>query len=210
MVAAVAALAYILVKPFFDPPEEASTVASDVAPTTVVAEDGSFPDGTPPLSDAVLRLAELPPGWSTQAEIAGPRLGFCGGRNPSGAIPPAEELHATFSQGDVGPFLSSVTLRFVTDEEAEVYMDVVARILETCQQFQENGSAVTLEPSDFPKLGDETFAAHVLGENAAGTLEGDVVWVRRGARVFSISSIAFGDFDVDLVELLAERLARRL
>lgn len=208
MVAGVAALGYLLIKPFFDPPEEAQTVADRVAPTTTIAEDGSFADGSAPLSDAVLGLSELPTGWSTQAELPGPRLGFCGGRNPLQAIIPAEELQATFSRAAEGPFLSNVSLRFTNVDEAELFMDLVARTLETCHTYQQDGATFLLEPSDFPKLGDETFAAHlVVGDSI---LEGDVVWVRHGARVFNLSGVAFGEFDVDLIELLAERLARRL
>jgi hypothetical protein len=202
MVAAVAVLAYVLVRPFLTDPGGARTIADEAR--EVAADDG------PPLAKALLSLSDLPTGWSSQAELGSTRVGFCGGRNPLATVVPAEELHSTFSKTTNGPFLSEVALRYDTTHEAQVLMDLVAETLETCRSYDENGSSLTLEPLDFPEFGHDTFAAHVTGQSSLGPLEGDVAWVRKGSRVVSLSSIAFGDFDVDLVELLTEAVVKRL
>jgi hypothetical protein len=210
MVAAVAALLYVLVRPFITDPHGARTVADEPRTTTTESQ------GRPPLADALLTLADLPTGWSAQADPGGPRTGFCGGRNPLAVVIPAEELHATFSKTTNGPFVSELALRYGSEDEAEQLMGLVEDTFESCRSYDENGGSLTLEPLDFVGLGNDTFAAHVTGQTSIGPLAGDVVWVRKGNRVVSLATIAFSDLDgnlvsdVDLIELLTEAVVDRL
>jgi hypothetical protein len=209
LAAAVALLGYVLLRPFITDPSDARTIAGEPRPTTTVAADGTV-NGRPPLSEAVLTLNDLPAGWSSQAELTSTRVGFCGGRNPLATIVPVEEHRSTFSKTTNGPFLSQVAVRYRSSEEADRFLDLVAETLETCRTYEDGGATFFLEPLEFPDFGDDTFAAHVTGESPLGPLDGDVVWVRRADRLVSLSTIAFGDLDVDLLELLTEAVVRRL
>ncbi|MDP1803761.1 MAG: hypothetical protein Q8K72_01205, partial [Acidimicrobiales bacterium] len=120
MIGAVAVLGYLLVKPFLDSPERARTLSDASPPTPTTVGDGSLADGAPPLSDAALRLDDLPEGWTALADATGPPVGFCEGRNPLLAITPRDELHTSFTKGPQGPFLSNLSLRFATVGEAEL------------------------------------------------------------------------------------------
>jgi hypothetical protein len=209
MAAAVAVLAFLLVRPFITDPPDARTLQGDprVAPEV---DDEGFINGHPPLSEAVLTLRDLPRGWLSQAELTGTRVGFCGGRNPQTVIVPLEEHRASFSQGANGPFLAQSAVRFTDAQEAARFLDLVVDTFATCQSYDESGASVTLEPLEFPDLGDDTFAVKVTGETGGSTLSGHVVWSRIDDRLVSLSSVSFGaEFDINLVERLTEALLRR-
>jgi hypothetical protein len=221
LVALVAGFGYVLARPFLDGGGSANTLSSHPRPTTtttlaeaagaLAGEDGT-PEGPDPapLSAALPTLADLPSGWGVQADFLQQRIGFCGGRDPLSVLVPTEELRISYSEATTGPFVFDLTARYDTSAQARQLVDLVAETAEACRHYDEGGVQATLSPLEFPRIADQTFAAHIAGTTAQGSFEGDVVWFRRGDRVVSISSLAFGKIDVGLVEVLAELIARRL
>lgn len=186
-------------------PSDARTL-STAAPA--VEKDG--PSDTP-LAKVVLSLSDLPRGWATQAFDA-KADDICQGLIPRNAIPPLELQSAGFTQGSSGPFMTNVVSRFANEDTAKAYMDLTARTIDSCRNYESNGSTVRLSPLDFPAFGDDTFVAKATGTYAEAPLDGDIVYVRVGNRVASIETIAFGEsaLNTDLIEFLTRLISRRM
>lgn len=184
-------------------PPDARTVEEDVS---------SSPDEEfRPVSDAVLRLDDLPAGWAAQAHDPGVD-DVCHGRVPRQVLVPTDVASTSFTQGAAGPYLTNVLARFADEDEARAFMDLTERVIESCREYEANGATVRLGPLDYPRFGDDTFVAAATGESQFGPLTGRIVYVRVGSLVASVETIAFGDTEVsdNLVEHLSNELAKRL
>ena len=195
-------LGYVQIRDAEPPP--ARTVPEEVP--EVVADEG-----TRPVAEALLTLADLPRGWAAQAHDPGVD-DICHGRIPRSVIEPVEVASAAFTLGDAGPFITNTVARFVDEDAAKDFLDLTQTTVESCRQYEANETTVRLGPLDYPRFGDDTFVASAGGESPFGAISGAIVYVRVGSRVGSVETIAFGDTEIsdELVERLANLLSRRL
>jgi hypothetical protein len=187
-------------------PDRAETVPTEVP--KVDKRDA----GLRPLDQVALAARDLPSGWRKADKADPDATAICYGRSPASVLTPSDGKVVSFSQGASGPFLNNVVEQFANVEVAEEFMDLTAKTVNTCRSYEANDSTIHLGPVDFPKFGDETFAARVTGTSKYGAIEGRLVYVRKGARVTSLSTISFGGPGVsnELVLFLTRGLAARL
>lgn len=184
-------------------PSDAETLSDDVR--TAVVDPNA-----PRLDQVVLTLADLPRGWTAQA--SDPQSDdICQGRIPRSVLEPTGIQSATFT-ADNGALIGNVAQEFIDDDTAKAFVDLTARVIDSCRQYSAENSTVTLSPLDFPRFGDETFAVEVGGTSPGGPLHGAIVYVRHGHRVSSILTFNTGDAPLDkgLVEHLTQLVTRRM
>ena len=164
-----------------------------------------------PVADAVLELGDLPAGWAAQTHDP-TSDDICEGRTPRSVIVPDDIASAAFTQGSLGPYLTTTIARFSDREEALAFMDLTERVVETCREYQVGDAAVRLGPLEYPRFGEDTFVAAASGESGVGAITGRLVYVRVDRLVASVETLALGDGTVSdqLVEHLANLLAKRL
>jgi hypothetical protein len=167
-------------------------------------------EDAPPLGQVVLTLSDLPRGWSSLA--APTNAGICDGRIPETVIVPTATQSATFTQDDTQAVISSTIDDFPNVDTARAFMDLSARVIDSCRDSSANGTTTHLTPLEFPRFGDDTFAAALTSETAQGALRGDLVYLREGTRVATIASIQLTKepVDEDLLQLLVGRVSNRL
>jgi hypothetical protein len=168
----------------------------------------------PRLDQVVLQLKDLPRGWTAQA-VASDADDICNGRAPLSVIEPIESTKAVFTMGESGPFITNLVATFADEDEAQAFVDLTARTVESCRSYEgEGGTTVELGPLEFPNFGDSSFAAEATGTSTSfGDLAGDIVYVRVGRRVLSLETISFGESDplsAELVEHLTRLVANRM
>jgi hypothetical protein len=163
------------------------------------------------LKQVVLGISDLPDGWSSQSPDPGAAV-ICNGRAPATVLTPSDAEVRSFSQSAAGPFLTNVAEQFANVELAKQFMDLTAETADTCRSYEVNGSKIRLGALDFPEFGDETFAVRATGSSPLGALDGALVFVRKGSRVASLQTIAFGGSPVNqnLLAFLTRGLAARL
>ena len=164
-----------------------------------------------PVADAVLDLGDLPAGWSAQTHDPASD-DICEGRTPRSVIVPDDVASAAFTQGALGPYLTTTIARFSDRDAAVAFMDLTQRVVETCREYQVGDAAVRLGPLEYPRFGEDTFVAAASGESGVGAITGRLVYVRVDRLVASVETLALGDGTVSdqLVEHLANLLAKRL
>jgi len=186
-------------------PSRATTVPDD--PPVVDKPDS----GLRPLEQVALAVRDLPKGWTEQkADPAATAI--CYGRSPASVLTPSDGKIVSFSQSPAGPYLTNVVAQFANVEVAKEFMDLTAKTVNTCRTYKVNDTTVHLGPVDFPEFGDDTFAARASGTTKIGPIEGTLIYVRKGARVASLSTISFGGNAVssELTLFLTRGLAARL
>jgi hypothetical protein len=186
-------------------PGDAATLTAKPA-----AVDKERSDATP-LKEVALTLNDLPAGWATQTFDPGAD-DICQGRIPRSVLVPFEVQSSSFTKGPSGPFITDVAMRFVNVDTAKDFMALTAQTVDSCRAYEDNGSTIALGPLTFPKFGDETFAAKATGTSPYGALDGDIIYLRKGARVVSIQTISFATADVsnELVAFLTRLVEKRL
>ncbi len=185
-------------------PQDAATLSQDPAAVTV------DPDAAR-LDQIILTLADLPRGWSSQAK--NPSNGdLCNGRVPESVIEPTASQSAAFTFSDSGAVIGNTVLEFPNDDTAGAYLDLSARVLDSCREQARDGATTHLVPLDFPSFGDDSFVAELTGEGGSGPVHGAIVYVRHDNRVASIVSITLGqdELDRELVEHLVDLVTRRM
>ncbi|HJR26075.1 MAG TPA: hypothetical protein VJ804_11410, partial [Acidimicrobiales bacterium] len=180
---------------------DARTLAADATEPTLDSDRTR-------IDEVVLALDDLPRGWAAQAVEPAPD-DICDGRVPLSVIEPLETSRAAFTMGEAGPFITNVVSTFADADEAQAFLDLTARTIESCRTYEvEDGTSIELGPLEFPSLGDDSFAAEAVGTSPYGDLAGDFVYVRVGSRVTSVETIAFGAGESPLSPELVEHLTR--
>jgi hypothetical protein len=184
-------------------PDRARTLSKD-APAVATDRDA------PPLAQVVLTLSDLPRGWSSLA--APTNAGICDGRVPETVIVPTASQSATFTQDETQAIISSTVDDFADEDTAKAFLDLAARVIDSCRDSSANGTTTHLTPLRFPRFGDDTFAAALSSTTAQGSLRGELVYLRHGTRVATVTSIQLTDdpVDEDLLQLLVGRVSNRL
>lgn len=172
------------------------------------------------LAEALLRLEDLPAGWSPTPpgdDDNDDDSGFC--NQPPAVDPTAARASASadFQQSEFGPFFSQ-TLASYSSDDAKSIMKAIKDTLGSCSewvQVADDGTSMTwhLLPLSFPKVGDETFAARLSTSDVPffGAMQGDVVFWRRGNLIESVIYLTIGPAAgapnplADLVEKADER-----
>jgi hypothetical protein len=183
---------------------DADTLSKDPTPVTV---DRSAPR----LDQILLKLSDLPRGWEAQATDPSSD-DICDGRIPRSVIEPTGIQSAAFTKGDTGALIGNVVQEFTDDSAARAFMDLTARVIDSCREYSADQATVHLTPMEFPTFGDQTFVAEASGDSAGGAIHGAIVYVRQDHRVASIVTITFGDASVneDLIEHLTQIVSRRM
>jgi hypothetical protein len=185
-------------------PSDAATLSKDPTPVTVDKQ-------APRLDQIVLTLSDLPRGWEAQATDPSSD-DICDGRIPRSVIEPTSIKSAAFTKGDTGALIGNVVQEFTDDSAAEAFMDLTARVVDSCREYSTDQASVRLSPMSFPTFGDQTFVAEASGDAPGGALHGAIVYLRSGNRVSSVITITFGDSGVntELIEHLADVVNRRM
>jgi hypothetical protein len=97
-------------------------------------------------------------------------------------------------------------------DTAQAFVELTARVVDSCRESSTDGGTLRLAPMDFPRFGDQTFVAEVSGESPSGEAHGALVYLRKGNRVASVVTITFGDAGVntELIEHLAQVVSHRM
>lgn len=159
-------------------------------------------------SDAVLQLDDLPEGFVVAPEDPDVSGDFCG-TDPTDEVPEEEEVTASFSQGDFGPFVTNAVAEYSDEATAMAFMNAVRPALEECNGYEDdiNGSVKDLA---FPDLGDDTFSARYSVDSVVGPVVADIVYVRAGRLVALVAHSGITAVDTDLTEELSRLVADRL
>jgi len=205
--------------------DDAGEAARTVEPTTTAAQepdadtdgdDDEVPAPARPLAEVVVQLGDLPTGWAVMPpeESEDADDAFCEGHDPLEAIEPVEEAESTYSQGDFGPYLTSLAGRYTDEETARSILDALAVAVDACQSFTEteDGAEITytFSPLSFPKLGDDTYAARLSATTPFGPLAMDMAFTRVGDHVLAIINGGFGSADSALTETLLRLMVDRI
>jgi hypothetical protein len=127
-------------------------------------------------------------------------------------LTPSAAEFRSFTKGAAGPFLTNAAEQFANVELAEQFMQLTADTANTCRSYELNGSKIRLGPVEFPEFGDETFAARTTGTSPYGSIDGMLIYVRKGSRVASLRTFSIGGTPVsqNLLAFLARGLTARL
>jgi hypothetical protein len=185
-------------------PGDADTLSKDPTPVTV-------DDRAPRLDQIVLTLSDLPRGWEARATDPASE-DICDGRNPRSVIEPTALQSASFTKGDSGALIGNVVQEFTDDDAARAFMELTARVVDSCREYSADQASVQLSPMDFPTFGDQTFVAEASGDAPGGAIHGALVYVRKANRVASVVTITFGDAAVntELIEHLTDVVSHRM
>ncbi|MDY7102432.1 MAG: hypothetical protein S0880_14715 [Actinomycetota bacterium] len=210
-----------------------STVPSTLESTDTTAAASSGPDAaassSPPATAPgaaderaaaiVLRLEDLPAGWSSQPpdedEDDEPG-GFCDDVDPFDAIEPAAEATSEFTQSDVGPFLTANALVFPDVAGAAATIDAAAEIADACRSYTaitDDGTETDyrIEPLAFPAYGDDTFAMRITATTTFGQLTFDYAYARDDDTVVTVANGGFGEAaDSALTESAVRTMTARM
>jgi hypothetical protein len=188
-------------------------VEAEPSRARTLSKDGPAVDAdqdAPPMAQVVLTLSDLPRGWSSLA--APTNAGICDGRVPETVIVPTATQSATFTQDETQAVISSTVDEFANVDTAKAFMDLAARVIDSCRDSSANGTTTHLTPLEFPRFGDDTFAAALTSQTGQGSLRGELVYLRKGSRVAAVASIQLRaePVDEDLLQLLVGRVSNRL
>lgn len=208
-----------------DRAETVSTPAPDPTPTATPSPDDAAEDGESDAEPAdaeaaLLRVGDLPTGWSTDPsddddgdddgpDDDGPDDGasLCD-QDLVDEFDAVSEASASFAAGNMGPFLEHL-VAILDDGQAEQALDRMLEALESCDEWTEDTEEgpTTYRPSplSFPTFGDQTVAVRIDVENemVSGTV--DMITWRRGDAVSVV--IASAIFDAPDAEQLEEIVA---
>ncbi|MCC6388183.1 MAG: hypothetical protein IT302_12475 [Dehalococcoidia bacterium] len=189
--------------------------ASTPNPTaSVTAEAPPAIPATDSLQKMLLRLDDMPAGWSNWPDDDNDDDdGWCGKPTAARAVPSSARASAQFQQSDFGPFLAHTVTSYKGDDARRAF-DYNVDLLKDCRTWtepDENGHLVTytISPLSFPKLGDQTFAFRLTMTPVplVGLVTADAVYVRRGTIVSNVIAMALGPGGTSGVQL--EALVRK-
>ncbi len=186
------------------------------APDTVRGVDKALTESQ--LRSALLTVADLPTGYKAIASSEDDSSGTQGndegcsakferlGGNDDNA---AAHVEATFQGAGLGTVLEQGLESYDDEDELRGYFDEVVSVLSDCPSFSttdEKGikTDFSVGALSFPKLGDDTVALAVTGKTPDFNLALNVVIVRLGRNVMSVSQ---GGLTADVAAL--EQAARR-
>jgi len=169
-----------------------STTSSTTTTTEAPAEGStttstSAPDGPRDLQAVLVRLEELPPGWTVappdEDDADEPDDMDCFEQAAGQNFDEDADAEVSYQQSEMGPFLASALHEAGSTDDAQALVDLVAKGLQGCQGFTEtddDGTETTwsVAPLSFPDLGDGTFAARVSTMTFFGPFAIDIVVTR--------------------------------
>jgi hypothetical protein len=178
-----------------------STSPSSTTTTTKVAG---------PLSAAVLKLGDLPSGWTAAPHPSSSRE-LCPGQDPSASVRPSTTADATFQQGQTGPVLSSLLAAFKDASTAHAFLARSQAAIAACDSYDVSGVTYHLRPIASPGVGDESIGAELSSDTTlGGGVHGRVLYARVGSRVVTIVFGGAGDVDEALAGRALRTVAARL
>jgi hypothetical protein len=168
------------------------------------------------LAMALLRLEDLPVGWTTQPLTEMDEdddSTICDVREPDTRIEPAARAKTEFQQSDMGPFLAHRVADHERWETAESEMRFV-RDAFSCSEWNTmiDGREVTyrITPLSFPQLGDDAYAVRVAFAFDFVLIETNFVFIRVNRYVIAIAHFGIGGVDSAQTELFARLAVERL
>jgi hypothetical protein len=191
---------------------------------------------TEELRAALLRIEDLPTGWTIAPPEASPSVdpletdegtGFCNEPIIDKKQAPAS-AEVEFSKGaELSNHLFQAVVSYDSRRKASKAFDDIQDAAQKCTQWEDGDasttSKLTLQGLSFPKLGDETLAVRMGGEvkskpdpseefsfDVTGTVAGDIVVIRSDNLVTVLGQIGIGIFgpaSVDSKE--TEMIARK-
>lgn len=180
------------------PPPAAPAAPTQSQPTAVspaTAEPTKAPEvDAGVLAKAALTLEDMPAGWTVSTPSKDDDDDdICGAEQK---LTPKNSVDADFKQSDFGPFFAT-RLSLFSLSDAKKAMEDIRDVFKGCTTWTsgDNPPAVyTISPLSFPRLADDTFAVRVstTGVPLFGTMQVDVVYVRRGPVVSVLGYVALG------------------
>ena len=204
-----------------EPPEPDQTEEIEADPRAD-AEDGpeaaTEPGDLDP-QDGLLRLEDMPTGWTEEAvadedeDEGGGAAGLCGVQ-PLDEVAAIDRADRRFAAGDLGPLLDQLVAVFEDGEAAEA-MGSVLDALDDCDEWTEEAEdgPVTFRPSplSFPGFGDETVAVRISAEADIVDATVDMIVWRHGDLLSAIAyTEIFGSPDAEQIEEIVTIADERL
>jgi hypothetical protein len=163
-------------------------------------------------SDALVQLADLPPGWAVMVDEGAPGSGPCGRERPTTSelgLVPLAEAEARYERGYT--LLGHSVIQFATADDAAAVLAAWREVVGERCEWRTDQSINAFRPISWEELGDET-DAYVLTIEAELPARGYWVITRVGATVSSLRVLAvapgvIGMSDEAMIDLLM-RLAR--
>jgi hypothetical protein len=185
-------------------------VRDDLTSSTTTPSSTTSTTATRPLSAAVLKLSDLPSGWSVAPAPQSSRE-LCPGQDPFASVPPRATADATFQQGPSGPVLSSLLAAYPSAATAHSLLERSRAALAACDTYTVSGVTYHLRPIAAPGVGDEGLGAELSSDTTlGGGAHGRVLYARVGARVATIVFGGAGPVDESLALRALKAVAARL
>lgn len=179
------------------------------APAPMTSTSPTTPGGFSP-DDALLRLDDMPVGWSEDSNGSDEQRVVCGVSLARAADATAA---VTYSEGGTLPQLSLKVFAFAP-AKAKAILDQLSAAVEDCEPYtltiDGQIAQVTVSPLSFPHLGDQTVALLQAVEVQGITARGDAVAVRVGDVVTTMVLADVGKPDIGEAQRFARLMVERL
>jgi hypothetical protein len=168
-----------------------SSVARDGGTTSDATTSGAVSTVTtrvpPPkaLTQALLKKADLPGGWSSLGRVAADSA-MCPGHDPGRTVPAKSRDSAGFSKAAAGPYITSVVQEFRDDKAAKSFLAASRSALKACASYEQSGLSYHLTTGTDPQVGDESLRADLVGQSTTTHISGRLLYARVGSRVATI------------------------
>jgi hypothetical protein len=204
------------------------TATASITPRVTSSDDATAtpggaatPDPTPDaftplqaaLAQILLRPSDFAGGWTLLRQAAvtdAASSGLCGNESFAGAIEKYAEIEAEYTSEDDTTFV----VERLTEYPVQTAEQALEHIRDSadCEEFTDSsGLTVKLNQATAPDVGDEAFAVHMSFEATDdGRLQGDLVYLRVGGLVASLSYLTSGAYDSSTVAELAAIAADRM
>lgn len=172
------------------------------------------------LQAALLRIEDLPTGWTSAPAEPSPTAptvetekptGFCNTPIIDTAQVPASAETEFSKGGELSNRLVQLVVSYDNRRQASRAFDEIEMAARACTQWEDTdedtASSLTLQSLSFPRLGDETLAARMGGEvepkpdpddefsfDITGNIAADIVVVRSGSLITVLGHLGVGIF----------------
>lgn len=224
-----------------DRPERAGTVEESSGGASESSQTSESSDSSEVEIDAVGRtlddqeaeaalpdISSLPTGWSIDTETSDDEddesegtvepakcEAILDGVSESWDKDPVGEAEKSYTAGQMGPFME-VSISSFDEEYPDDVFGKFLKAFESCPEFTsvEDGESTTFKVSgmSFPNLGEETVAIRMAAESDGIPIQADLVAIRAGHNVVSVSHSGLGgDGDsASVMEATARKVVQNL
>lgn len=196
------------------PVAEAATAT--IEPTATAEESEAPANPTTPISadleKALIKLSDLPTGWTADTSIddsSDDEPGVCNMLSINAEHPAARKAEASFTGGQLGPFLNQLIAEY-NDDEAEIAIQSGRDAIACGSWTDGDGVEWTINEMSFPDVGDEKIAIKVTGTSDGFAITAEMIVIRDGNKLISVTHSGLGSVDSSLTEQVVRTSLDRL